>query len=134
MQCNYLCNFVIMLKVENHIKNIRYIVLMWLILFSLSPCTVKEVLLQSVSTEYAEPLNKPKTTRTNPCQFSSNGHQHLASAQQSKINKKIEPVDFSCNYAFPAYAVKIGKNYSKTSTGNSPPKYILYKRLKIDIA
>lgn len=133
MQCNYLCNFVIMLKVENHIKNIRCIVLMWFMLFSLSPCTVKEVLLHSVNTEYARPLNKSKTTQTNPCQFSSGEHQHISSAQQSKINKKIVPVDFVCNYAFAVYASKIDKKYSKGFSGNSPPKYILYKRLKIDL-
>lgn len=103
-------------------------------LFSLSPCTVKEILLHSVNTEYAKPLNKSKTTQTNPCQFASNEHQQISSAQQSKINKKTEPADIVCNYAFPSYAAKIDKNYSKTSTGNSPPKYILYKRLKIDIA
>lgn len=107
---------------------------MWFTLFSLSPCTVKEVLLHSVNTEYAEPLNKSKITQTNSCQFSWNGNQHSSSVQQSKINKKNESVDFACNSAFPAYADKIDKNYSKTATGNSPPKYILYKRLKIDIA
>ena len=123
-----------MLKVENHIKNIRHIVLMWFMLFSLSPCTVKEVLLHAVNTEYTKPFNKSKTTQTNPCQFASNEYQQISAAQQSKINKKIEPVDIVCNYAFPAYAAKMDKNYSKTSTGNSPPKYILYKRLKIDIA
>ncbi|RYF21433.1 MAG: hypothetical protein EOO42_10565 [Flavobacteriales bacterium] len=123
-----------MFKAENHIKNIRYIVLMWFILFSLSPCTVKEVLLYSLNTEYAEPLNKSKTVQTNPCQYSSNEYQQKSAAQQSKINQKIEPVDFVGNYGFPTYVAKIDKNYSKTSTGNSPPKYILYKRLKINIA
>lgn len=123
-----------MLKAENHIKNIRHIVLMWFMLFSLSPCTVKEVLLQSVDFEYAKPFNKSKTTQTNPCQYGSNEYQQMSAAQQSKIHKTIEPVAFVRNYGFPTYAAKIDNNYSKTSTGNSPPKYILYKRLKIDIA
>jgi hypothetical protein len=124
-----------MLKIQIQIKTIKQIVLMWFVLFSLSPCAVKEVLFHSVNTDYSKPLNKSKTTTsTSSCSYSQNENQQNSGAQKSKINKQIEPVYFFDNQHFTLHSTKIHNNYSKRSSGNSPPKYILYKRLKIDIA
>ena len=124
-----------MLKTGNYIKNFRRIILMWFVLFSLSPCTVKEVFFTSINIDYSKPLNKSKTTtQTSSCAYSQNESQQISVVKKSKINKQIEPVDFTHNQYFAVHSVKIDNDYSKTSSGNSPPKYILYKRLKIDIA
>lgn len=124
-----------MTKKESHIKKIRHIVLMWFVLFSLSPCTVKEALSQVVSTDYAKPLNKSKTIApTTSCSYSQNDNQQISVVKKAKIYKEIGPVQVVNNLCFTVLSSKVYNDYSKTSSGNSPPKYILYKRLKIDIA
>src|SRR5690606_21161988 len=112
-------------KKESHIKNFRHIVLMWFVLFSLSPCTVKEALFHSANTDYAKPLNKSRTTTpTNSCLYSQNESQQISIVKKSKITKQIEPVSVSNNLCFTALPSKVYNDYSKTSSGNSPPKYI----------
>ena len=129
------CIFVIMPRTKSHIRNVKHILLMWFVLFSLSPCTVKEIVFNSVNVDYAKPLNKSKTAaQTSSCQYSSNDSRPISIAEKSNLNKQTEPVDFYNNPHFEVRSTKVHNNYSKTSSGNSPPKYILYKRLKIDIA
>lgn len=122
-------------KTGSHINNFRHIVLMCLVLFSLSPCTVKEALFTSVNADYAKPLNKSRTTTpTNSCSYSQNESQQISIVKKSKVKKQIEPIDFFGNQHFSVHSAKIYNNYSNTTSGKSPPKYILYERLKIDIA
>ncbi len=88
-----------------------------------------------VSTDYAKPLNKSKTIApTSSCSYSQNDNQQISVVKKAKINKEIEPVQVVNNLCFTVLSSKVYNDYSKTSSGNSPPKYILYKRLKIDIA
>jgi len=122
-------------KIKNYIEDLRHILLMWFVLFSFAPCTVKEVLRHSVTTDYAKPLNKSKTTTlTSSCFYSQIENQQISVVKKSKINKQIEPFDFSGNQYFAVHSAKVYGDYSKASSGNSPPKYILFKRLKIDVA
>jgi hypothetical protein len=122
-------------KIEHYIKDFRYIVLICFILFSLSPCTLKEALSNSVNADYAKPLNKLKRTAPiSSCTYSQNESLQISVVKKTKINKNIEPVDFLGNSNLEIRSAKFYDDYSKTSSGNSPPKYILYKRLKIDIA
>lgn len=122
-------------KMKIHIKIFRHIVFMWFVLFSLSPCTVKETLFLTVNTDYAKPLNKSKTTTsTSFCSYSKNENQKISVVKKSEINKQVESVDLFYNKWLAESFTKIYNDYSKTSSGNSPPKYILYKRMKIDIA
>ncbi len=124
-----------MLEIGHHMKNIRHVMLTWFVLFSLSPCTVKEAWFHSVGIEYTTSLNKSRTTtQTNACQYSSPADLYVSVVKQSKSNKQTEPVDVAKNHPVTAHVVKIQRNSSKASSGSSPPKYILYKRLKIAIA
>lgn len=122
------------MKKESHIKNFRHIVLIWFLLFSLSPCTVKEVLFHSANTDYAKPLNKSKTTVRTSCSYSSTLNLQVSAVKKSEISKQFEPVIFFDNPFFSILSAKVYNNYLKTSSSNSPPKYILFKRLKIDLA
>lgn len=124
-----------MSKKRKHIKYLKHIVLILFLLFSLSPCTVKEALFHSVNTDYAKPLNKSRTTTpTSSCSYSQNDNKQISVVKKAKINKEIESFNSVNNLCFAILSVKVYNDYSKTSSGNSPPKYILYKRLKIDIA
>ena len=106
---------------------------MWFVLFSISPCSVKEALFYSVNTDYAKPFNKSKTSApASSCSYSQNDNTQTSVVKKSKVYKRIDPVNVSNNLYFAVLSAKVYNDYSKTS-GNSPPKYILYKRLKIDI-
>lgn len=116
-----------MLKTKTRINILHRIIMMWFVLFALTPCTVKEVLFSTLNLELPESLNKSKTTTSsNSCQYSQNKNQHVSFAKQTKINKKIDPIDFSKQKLFVAQSIPIKNNYSKTFSGNSPPKYIFY--------
>lgn len=120
---------------NNHIKIFRYIILIGFVLFSLSPCTLKKVVYQSINSDYTIPLNKSKTTtQTGNCSYSQQENLQTSIAKKVKINKQIRLIDFLNKEYLEVDSAKTHNNYSKTSSGNSPPKYILYKRLKIDIA
>jgi len=124
-----------MLEIKSYIEKFNRITLIWLILFSLFPCIVKEGMFNWIDIEYSKPLNKSKTTaQTRLCQYSPHNIQHISFEKKSKFNKQIEPTDFFGQPFFIARATKVYGNDSKTFSGNSPPKYILYKRLKIAIA
>lgn len=118
-------------------KNIllfRNIFMMWFVLFALSPCSVKKVLLNVAESEYKQPLNKWRTNVPANCHYSQQDYQQTTVSKQSEIKKVIEPVDFAAPRLFTATAVTIQNHYSKTFSGNSPPLYILFKRLKVDLA
>lgn len=113
----------------------KHIFWVWFALFALSPCVVKEAIFNVVNAEYSQPLNKSKTTApTNSCQYSQNDKQQVSVVKQSKINKQTEPAEVAKNLFFVVRSIGINTNYSNTTSGNSPPKYILYKRLKLDVA
>jgi len=122
-------------KINFHIKIFKPILLLGFVLFSFSPCTLKEVFLSSVNAEFANSLNKTKTTASiSSCAYSHNENQQISVEKNSESNKQTEPVDFFNKPFFAVHSTKVYNKYSKTSSGNSPPKYILYKRLKIVIA
>lgn len=123
-----------MKKMKIHIKIFKHIVFIWFVLFSLSSCTVKEVLFTSVNADYAKPLNQSKTTAPiSSCSYSQNESNQISVVKTAEINKQVEPIDLLYNKYLAVNFTEINNDYSKTSSGNSPPKYILYKRLKIAI-
>lgn len=122
-------------KATGYIKHMNHILLMSLMLFALSPCVVKGGWFGSVNVEYAKSLNKSKaTTQANSCQYSRITDQLTSTVKQAKINNRKEPGGFSGDLCFEIRCDKEYSKYSKTSSGSSPPKYILYKRLKLDVA
>src|SRR5690606_27881739 len=79
-----------MSKKENHIKKFRHIVLMWFVLFSISPCTVKEALFYSVNTDYAKPLNKSKTPApASSCSYSQNDNTQTSVVKNRKSTNAL---------------------------------------------
>src|SRR5690606_42154728 len=120
-----------MSKKENHIKKFRHIVLMWFVLFSISPCTVKEALFYSVNTDYAKALNKSKTPApASSCTYSQNDNTQTSVVKKSKVYERIERVNLSNNWYFAVLSAKVSNENSKIS-GNSPPKYIFKNMQKI---
>ena len=110
-------------------------VMILLLVFSLSPCAVKRDLLGIFDIRYGNTLNKTKTTgnSTTTCDF--NLHRTSSKISLSKADVKLKTEDFSCfRMSVISNKEKVSFNlYSKHTTGTSPPKYILFKRLKLPL-
>lgn len=113
----------------------KAVTILLLLVFSLSPCSVKRDLLNIFDIEHIATLNKVKTTitSTTSCDIS---FQNYSTESTFKADKKVQKSDFSFPinlYLKNPETEKKLSDYSKTTTGNSPPKYILFKRLKLDL-
>lgn len=119
-----------------YMKTYKAIVTMLILVFSLSPCSVKRNVLDIFDIQYISGLNKVKITSglSLNCDISTVYSKISISKAESKSKykgflsdghaaaKNIEKEKLSFN------------KYSGHTTGNSPPKYILFKRLKLNLA
>ncbi len=107
--------------------------MLWLIVFALAPCTVKEAWVSVAGLDYAKPLNKAKTTTSaQQCQYSHLGRQRITVEQKIQVGRKFLSNPLVCqtnDKAAPA-CLSLHSIYFRA---NNPPFYILYKRLKLDI-
>ena len=118
-----------------HMKTYKAIITMLILVFSLSPCSVKRNVLDIFDIQFISGLNKIKTTSS--ISFSCD----VASAT-SGISFSKNKTQSQYKNSFPGFSSTTGNsvekkisfnNYSGHSTGNSPPKYILFKRLKLNL-
>lgn len=115
-------------------KLCKAIVTMLILVFSLSPCSVKRNVLDIFDIQYISGLNKVKTTSG-----AFSGCDTLSTSSKSSVSKAVTAKQ---KEDFPALHFTTKKireenisfnEYSGHSTGNSPPKYILFKRLKLSL-
>lgn len=110
--------------------------MMLVVVFSLSPCSLKRDVLGIFDIQHISSLNKAKTTTTlsfSSCQSINSS----AKVSFLKTDFKFKNDLFSdilqsvnCNSENKTFALK---SYSGNTSGNSPPKYILFKQLKLDM-
>lgn len=118
-----------------HMKTYRAIITMLILVFSLSPCSVKRNVLDIFDIQYISGLNKVKTTSglSQNCDIANTSSKTSVSKTEAKISYK------KFFFAFDSTTSNIGEEkiffneYSGHTTGNSPPKYILFKRLKLSM-
>ncbi|WP_133121684.1 hypothetical protein [Chryseobacterium sp. PMSZPI] len=123
-----------MSNVRFHMKTYKAIIMMLVLVFSLSPCSVKRDVLDIFDIQYISGLNKVKATSgfSVSCDANSNTSSGISI---SKAETKLKNKDF----LYVKLIVKSPKKktflneYSGHTTGNSPPKYILFKRLKLSM-
>ncbi|MEG1592464.1 hypothetical protein [Chryseobacterium sp.] len=125
-----------MSNIKLHIKFYRAIVMMLVVAFSLSPCSLKREVLEVFDIQHIGTLNKVKTTA--PSFSACESFNSSSKVSVSKSDFKFKGIAFSdflqsgnLNFEKPTF---FQKNYSGNTSGNSPPKYILFKRLKLDMA
>lgn len=107
---------------------------MCFVLFALSPCVVKSALFGVVNVEYIKPTNKAKTsTQTSICQYSSAENIESSTEKATNFFLSVKPTDSTNNHLFVVRKIDIFDNFFACFLGNSPSKYILFKRLKLDI-
>ncbi|RCU42341.1 hypothetical protein DQ356_10475 [Chryseobacterium lacus] len=89
----------------------------------------------SAEIEYTRPFNKTKTTNTiNICAYFQRESLQISADQKTKIKHQTEHFYFS---EYPFFEINFDKaksTFSEGFSGNNPPKYILFKRLKIAVA
>ncbi|TQM22564.1 hypothetical protein FB551_2277 [Chryseobacterium aquifrigidense] len=118
-----------------HMKNYKAIVTVLILVFSLSPCAVKRNVLDIFDIQFISGLNKVKTTSSISFSCDATSASSGTSVVKNKTQNQYKD-SFSNLYTTTgnSFERKIFLNdYSGNSTGNSPPKYILFKRLKLTL-
>jgi hypothetical protein len=123
-----------MSHLTKHITTTKHLLWVCFMVFAFSTCAVKDLFYDFVNLEYSKPLNKSKTTLNgSSCQYTKVNTAETLIVQQSEIAQ-----EFDCNGVAekPTFEIR-SKQLSSADvlhfSGNSPPKYILYKRLKLDV-
>jgi hypothetical protein len=119
-----------------HIKNYKALLLVFILAFSLSPCSLKRDFLSIFDIQHISGLNKVKITNSAAsCTFS--GETSSSRIVLSKTDVKLKNNGFlfhsDASFGFGEEKIRFQK-YSGHASGNSPPKYILFKRLKLNPA
>lgn len=125
-----------MKKTNPHIEFIRNTILILVVLFALTPCSVKEAGSVALNIEYQRPFNKTRVaiSQENSCE-------NLVFTQVEMVkNQELQALDIVVNtsnnpvlFLFDSKEGSIIKQ-SKKSSDLGRPLYILYSRLKLDIA
>lgn len=119
-----------------HIKTYKAIVTILVLAFSLSPCSVKRDLLGIFDIQHLSTLNKVKATTSSGlnCEVSTEISTKVSISKTVRQLKNAGFVFRTPSMAKVSEEEKINYNhYSGHTTGSSPPKYILFKRLKLHL-
>ncbi|BAP32731.1 uncharacterized protein CHSO_3694 [Chryseobacterium sp. StRB126] len=118
-----------------HIRTYKAIITMLILVFSLSPCSVKRDVLDIFDIQYISGLNKVKTTSglSLNCDISSTSSKIPISKTYARIKQKGSFLNFNVSSKNTGEENLNFNTYSGRTTGNSPPKYILFKRLKLNL-
>lgn len=118
-----------------HMKTYKAIITMLILVFSLSPCSVKRNVLDIFDIQFISGLNKIKTTSSLSfsCDSASASSRISVSKNKTQSQYRNPFSDFSSTTGNSVEKKISFNNYSGHSTGNSPPKYILFKRLKLNL-
>lgn len=119
-------------------KNILYVLLL---VFSLSPCKVKEVFLNVFEVHYQATSNKTRTTLPHFSNCNNTiGNENYATAKQIWLNKSIYKSEGKYSKLTISNAFLVKKIEDKNTLSfiqilakRGPPKYILYQQLKVNL-
>lgn len=111
------------------------IFLLIVVFFAFLPCSAKQSVLNAFDTEYSSPLNKVRTTVTQGS--ACTGGQEIAVYKSSASKAFFKSVS---SQPFPVITIPVVINNIETKTAvgpgiipKIPPRYILFKRLKLDV-
>ncbi|MFK8266983.1 hypothetical protein [Capnocytophaga cynodegmi] len=116
-----------------HIKKAKFLFWGMFILFSLTPCTAKGILFDSAEISFFKPLHKNRTTAYSfQCQNLVVENQKTRTEYALNVFDNQENELFSSSEIFPL-SEKIKKDFNQNSV-NAPPKYILFRCLRIHLS
>ncbi|ATA67845.1 hypothetical protein CGC48_03850 [Capnocytophaga cynodegmi] len=117
-----------------HIKKVKFLFWGMFILFSLTPCTVKGILFDSAEISFFKPLHKNRTTTSSfQCQNLVFANKKLRTECVLNVFDNHEN-DLLCSTEIFAFDTKIKKEYFNQNSANAPPKYILFRCLRIHLS
>ena len=124
-----------MSNVKFHNKTYKAIILMLVMFFSLSPCTVKRDLLAIFDIQHISSFNKVKTTPVGSysCDSFETSSRRISISKSDLTSKKYIVFNDLSSIVLPQKDSFFHNRDFWSTTGNSPPKYILFKRLKLDM-
>lgn len=116
-----------------HIIKVRQTLWVWLILFSLSPCVVKQIVFDLANMEYARPTNRAKATfSVGSCEYSQKDNSRSTCKSKAHLKTLIAPTVSSGKPYFIGRILGKGDGLNpRPKQCNSPPKYIVYRCWKI---
>ncbi|WP_309429914.1 hypothetical protein [Chryseobacterium sp.] len=121
---------------RTHMRTYKAFLVMLILVFSLSPCSVKRDVLSIFDIQYISGLNKVKITAGTvfSCDGTSENQSFQKSFSQSQSKRKnTKPsLEFRRTLFFASDAERFSR-YSGSASGNSPPKYILFKSLRLNL-
>ncbi|MDX1363448.1 MAG: hypothetical protein R3243_04495, partial [Arenibacter latericius] len=114
---------------------LKRVLFVLVIAVALTPCSIKETVFSSFDIAFERPLNKTRTLQigSTDCEPQAFALSHTDSNIQLKA-LEVSDTSFTTPIIVSGCKKVALKQYAKRTTGNSPPMYILYKRLKFDIA
>lgn len=117
-----------------HIKKAKFLLWGILILFSLTPCSAKGFLFDSVEVSFFKPFHKNRTTV-----FSFQCQNSVVEKQNTQIEYILNIFDNQEDNLFSSAEIytsetKIKKEYFYQNSINAPPKYILFRCLRIHLS
>ncbi len=119
-----------------HMKTYKAFLTMLILVFSLSPCSVKRDVLSILDIQYISGLNKVKITFGSVLSCDGTTENSTSKSSVSKTNRKHQNREFSLPSDRLSFFIDDADRFSSYSgkvSGNSPPKYILFKRLKLHL-
>ena len=121
------------MKTTLTVKPAHYIALMCLVLFSFSPCAIKNSLIDTTVFDLQKNLNKNSATNLT-CQITTSTSNKIYVVKKKEDKETAVQFSFLGNQQNEANTVHLPFYYNPNYSANSPPKYILYQRLKIALA
>lgn len=127
------CSFVSMSRSGVHMKTYKVIIMMLILSFSLSPCSVKRNILDIFDIQYISGLNKVKTTSAPITNCDGSAITTRFSASKTIIRLSDKDIFLARHVQSNRERNLSFNKYSGYTSGNCPPKYILFKRLRINL-
>lgn len=106
------------------------------VLFSLSPCTVKESVYQVFDVEFQRPVNKTLSLQAQSDTCHTQVFSEAAISQvghTSHFDMFLIPAQRFVIY-FTYFQDGVSQVFNRVFADSSPPKYILYKQLRLGLA
>ncbi|MCX7547408.1 hypothetical protein OS188_05505 [Xanthomarina sp. F1114] len=119
-----------------HIKFLRNSIILLVVLFSLTPCSVKESGSVLFNFEYQRPLNKTRVSFSQENSCNSLIFNQVETVQTQKtVDLDLRTVSISNPFLFSTVFGEVNQiKSSNASPDIGRPLYILYSRLKLDLA
>lgn len=109
----------------------KQLMLFFVLIFVLSPCTVKQNLFSFINVEYSKPLNKTKTTQVNSCVSTTFNSKENSLSNETDKRLLGKLFDYSFSLCVGEKSENRIKSFPVSILSNQPPYYILFNQMKI---